>query len=87
METEVKKISRPRIDDNTFVKAWVEAYNQNGTIDDVAKCIGCSLAGAVSKWKRLAKEGVELPELKRKNKISNSDKDELNSYIKTNLNR
>lgn len=84
MSTETK-IKRPRIDDNTFVKAWVSACNQGGTIEDVASEIGCSLAGAVSKWKRLVKEGVELPELKRKNKISNLDKEELNSYIKTNL--
>lgn len=84
MSTEAK-IKRPRIDDSVFVKEWVRVCNEGGTVEEVARQIGCSLPGAVSKWKKLVKDGVDLPELKRKNRKSRSDKEELNSYIKSNL--
>lgn len=65
VETEVKKISRPRIDDNAFVSAWMKVHSEGGTKSDVASRLGSTLAGVHGKFKKLSSEGVKLPALAR----------------------
>lgn len=80
-----EKIKRPRIDTKAFVETWVEAFNNDGTPQDVADKIGCTIAGLLSKRKRLEKEGVELPELQKGRRKSGIDADGLNEFIKRNV--
>lgn len=83
METK-EKIKRPRIDSDLFVKTWVEVFNSDGTHQDVADKVGCSLPGLLNKVKRLEKEGVHLPELRKADRRSGIDAEGLNDYIKRN---
>ena len=62
------KIRRPRIDDKAFVAAWMKVHAEGGTQSDVATELGCTPGGVNGKFKRLAKEGVNLPELGRMKK-------------------
>lgn len=85
-DTDTKtKIKRPRIDSDQFVKIWVEVFNNDGTQQDVADRVGCSLPGLLNKVKRLEEEGVSLPELKKAPRKSGVDVDELNRYISKNV--
>jgi len=61
--TEEKKISRPRIDTEAFLKAWVKAANNDGSQMDVAEELGCSPAGVANKYKRLVAGGGQLSEV------------------------
>lgn len=80
-----EKIKRPRIDTKAFVETWVAAFNNDGTQQDVADKIGCTIAGLLSKRKRLENEGVELPELRKAGRKSGIDADGLNEFIKNNV--
>lgn len=80
-----EKVRRPRIDAKRFVEVWVRVANEGGTVSDVAQEMGCSVAGAGTKWKKLCEEGACLPELPTGKKKSKVDIDEINSYIKANL--
>jgi hypothetical protein len=60
---EKKKIQRPRIDEKDFVKAWMKMVKAGGNQKDVAEILGCTLGGVTSKYKKLTKDGVPLPEL------------------------
>lgn len=65
---ETTKISRPRIGDKAFVTAWMKVHAAGGTQSDVAEELGCTPGGVSGKFKRLAKEGVNLPQLGRSKK-------------------
>lgn len=82
METE-KKVRRPRIDTDNFVKVWVAVANRGGSVSDVASEVGCSVAGAMTKRKKLCEEGAELPPLAGERK--KPDISSINDYIKANL--
>ncbi len=82
---EKKEIKRPRIETDCFVAAWVKAANEGGTQADVAEALGCSVAGALSKWKRLRDGGAILPELPAGSRKAKVDIDRINSYVKANL--
>jgi transposase-like protein len=84
---EKKEIKRPRIETDCFVAAWVKAANEGGTQADVAEALGCSVAGALSKWKRLRDDGAILPELPAGSRKAKVDIDEINAYINANLKR
>lgn len=83
-ETETKKkITRPRIDDKKFVKAWMDAHKNGGSQMDVAAAVGCTPAGVSSKHKKLTESGVDLPELKAGSRKAKVNVDELNELIKS----
>lgn len=77
-----EKIARPRIDNKAFVAAWIDAYNNDRTQQDVADKIGCTIPGLLNKVKRLEEEGVKLPELRKPKRKTGIDVDELNGLIK-----
>jgi len=81
MSETTKEIKRPRIDDNVFVKAWMKVHAAGGTQSDVATELGCTPGGVTGKFKRLAKEGVNLPELGRMKK--RVDVEGLNGLIQS----
>jgi hypothetical protein len=83
--TEEKKISRPRIDTEAFLKAWVNAVNNDGSQMDVAEELRCSPAGVANKYKKLVAEGAELPELPTGSRKTKVDVDAINKYLKANL--
>lgn len=58
-------VSRPRIDEEKFVRVWVKVHNKGGHLQQVADEIGCSLGGASAKAKNLVESGVPLPKLAR----------------------
>ena len=74
-------ITRKRIDNDAFVDAWLECYQNGGTQQDVAAAVGCSLGGVYVKAKSLAeKHGVDLPKL-ASTRASKVDADSLNARI------
>jgi predicted transcriptional regulator len=75
------KISRPRIDDQAFVKAWMKVHASGGSQSEVARELGCTMGGVNGKFKRLEKDGVNLPALGRKG--SKVDVEGLNSLIRS----
>lgn len=75
------KIKRPRIDDKVFVAAWMKVHASGGTQSDVAAELGCTPGGVTGKFKRLAKEGVNLPDLGRMKK--RVDVEGLNGLIQS----
>lgn len=83
--TTKEKVSRPRIDDDKFVKTWVKVFNKGGHLQDVADEIGCSLAGASSKAKSLIEDGVPLPKLERAPRKKNRDVKSLKEIIKNEI--
>ena len=77
-------IKRPRLDNKEFVEVWMRVAKSGGHQQDVADALGCSLAGALGKFKNLLKDGVELPELPRPpRKKSKVDVDGLNELIRS----
>jgi biotin operon repressor len=56
-------VKRPRIDEEAFVASWREVHKNNGSVQDVAAALGCSLGGVYVKAKSLRDDGVPLPEL------------------------
>jgi len=57
-------IARKRIDNDAFVDAWLECYQNGGSQEDVAEAVGCSLGGVYVKAKSLSdKHNVKLPKL------------------------
>ncbi len=74
-------ITRKRIDNDAFVDAWLEAYQNGGSHQDVSEAVGCSLGGVYVKAKSLQeKHGVQLPELSSR-RGSRVDSDSLNAKI------
>lgn len=74
-------ITRKRIDNDAFVDAWLECYQNGGSQQDVAEAVGCSLGGVYVKAKSLAdKHGVKLPKL-ASTRASSVDAESLNSRI------
>jgi transposase len=82
-----KEIKRPRIDTSRFVEVWVATANAGGSQMDVASELGCSVGGAMNKWKKLCEEGADLPELPAGSRKAKVDVDEINAYINANLKR
>lgn len=82
-----KEIKRPRIETSRFVEVWVRVANEGGSQMDVASELGCSTGGAMSKWKRLRADGVDLPELPAGSRKAKVDVEEINAYINANLKR
>jgi hypothetical protein len=81
---EAKEIKRPRINDEKFVKAWMTAAAEGGTQKDVAEELGCTQGGVASKFKKMAKDGVDLPPLKAgTGKGKKTDVEGLNALIKS----
>lgn len=56
-------VKRPRIDEERFLDAWIDAYENGGSQADVAAAVGCSLGGVYVKAKKLVEQGVVLPAL------------------------
>lgn len=80
-----QKITRPPISESEFVKVWARVYREGGGVQDVANELGCSYAGANNKSKRLIKEGVKLPGLKKYRGRRVLDVDALNAELKNEL--
>jgi predicted transcriptional regulator len=76
------KITRPRIDDNAFVSAWMDAHKNGGNQGDVAKKLGCTAGGVSTKAKKLVDRGVKLPKLGGRHEV-NVDVNGLNDLIAT----
>lgn len=73
-------IKRPRINKEDFIKAWATVYKNGGTMNDVAKALGCTPAGVATKSKKLIGEGVNLPELNKK-RADSTDVTGLNKLL------
>ena len=72
---------RPRINEAEFVRVWMETVKAGGTQQDVAEALGCTVGGAVNKYKKLVEEGVELVALSSKKR--STDVTGLNELIRS----
>ena len=75
MEGIISRKKKTYVTDSAFVAAWLEAT----TLNDVVTATGMSYGGVVVKAKRLREAGVKLPELQRSRK--SIDVDGLNTLI------
>ena len=82
-----EKVSRPRIDEEKFIKVWARTYKKGGHLQEVADEIGCSLAGASAKAKNLVENGVKLPQLARAPRKNGRDVKSLNDTLKAELSK
>lgn len=80
--TDKKVITRPRIDDNDFVSAWMKAHKSGGNQGDVANELGCTAGGVSTKAKKLMSRGVKLPKLGGRHEAT-VDVNGLNNLIST----
>lgn len=80
-----EKVSRPRIDEEKFIKVWAKVHNKGGHLQNVVDEIGCTLGGASAKAKKLLDEGVPLPKLARAPRSNGRDVKTLKEILKAEL--
>lgn len=77
-----KVITRPRIDDESFVATWMRVHKNGGNQGDVARELNCTPGGVSTKAKKLIKRGVKLPKLSGRHSVS-TNVEGLNELIST----
>jgi len=82
-----EKVSRPRIDEEKFIKVWARTHKKGGYLQNVADEVGCTLAGASAKAKNLIEAGVKLPQLARSPRNNGRDVKSLNDTLKAELSK
>lgn len=82
-----EKVSRPRIDEEKFVKVWARVHNAGGSLQDVADEVGCTAGGASTKAKALIEEGVPLPKLNRASNKKTRDVKALKDTLRAELSK
>lgn len=65
-----------------FVAAWLDVYEIQGSIEDVAKKVGISKKHAYSRADRLRRMGVKLPSFRDRQIVTDEHIDDLNDIIK-----
>lgn len=84
-KTAKENVSRPRIDEDKFVKVWAKVHNEGGCLQDVAEEIGCTPSGASTKAKILIEAGVPLPKLNRASRSKNRDVKALKDLLRSEM--
>ncbi len=83
MEEKNKFPSRLKFTSEEFVIAWMKAYREEGTVQDIANELDCSKAHIQDTAKKFRRKGVKLPFLKVNGvAVREINVDKLNKLLK-----